>query len=257
MAIPIGPEVQNRHFAQLNPITYGRDTDSESDGGYGNLNRGYYTVYYIESGKGFLETEGKQYPLKPRDMFILRPHQTGRWWSVGEQGFDYSWIGFDGEMASRIEEVAPIHNISTDVFSRMKLCVQCSTMVEEYLTGLLFELFVKVFDSGKGNSYIKKIENYINQRYKEDLNVDQIADLVGFNRRYISSMFKKVYGLTIKEYIVKVRMENAAKLLAEGRKVNEIASEVGYNDPYNFSKAFKTYYGIPPRTYAKDLPKSK
>ena len=79
-----------------------------------------------------------------------------------------------------------------------------------------------------------------------DITVDSISRLFGFERSYLYRIFKKRYGIGIKEYITEVRMQKAAEFLKDGFSVKESAHMVGYIDEFNFSKAYKSRYGISP-----------
>lgn len=52
--------------------------------------------------------------------------------------------------------------------------------------------------------------------------------------------------MSIKEYIIKTRMEQAKTLLSLGYTVSNTAFAVGYRDPFNFSKSYKKYFGTTP-----------
>lgn len=80
----------------------------------------------------------------------------------------------------------------------------------------------------------------------DNLRVSSIAHSFGFERSYLYRIFKRRYGVGIKEYITDVRMEFAKKFLTEGYTVGECAHMVGYEDEFNFSKSFKQHYGISP-----------
>ena len=66
------------------------------------------------------------------------------------------------------------------------------------------------------------------------------------NRIYLSRIFKEDYGISIKKYIVSVRMNHAKKFLEDGHSVSDVADMVGYSDAFGFSKMFKSYFGVSP-----------
>ena len=70
-----------------------------------------------------------------------------------------------------------------------------------------------------------------------------IIQASGVSIRYITGDFKDI---GIKEYITGVRMERAKEFLLGGHSVCDTAFMVGYRDEFNFSKAFKKYYGKAP-----------
>jgi len=81
------------------------------------------------------------------------------------------------------------------------------------------------------------------------LKVDELAARIGMNESRMMQLFKRLYGETVFDFSQRVRMEFAAKLLeATDRSITEIAFEVGYDYPSNFTTAFKRHFGVPPRS---------
>lgn len=60
----------------------------------------------------------------------------------------------------------------------------------------------------------------------KNITVEEIADDMSVNRRYLSRIFKRDYGMTVKEYITKTRMSHALRLLEEGYRVKETSMMV-------------------------------
>ena len=109
-------------------------------------------------------------------------------------------------------------------------------------------------NSQKGEkSVVQKAMEYIRENYSDEkLSVETVADEVGFSHSYFSSIFKKETGEACSNYITKVRMEAAAKLLSEtDSKTYVIAKDTGYSDVAYFSYAFKHHFGVAPTKYRK------
>ena len=85
--------------------------------------------------------------------------------------------------------------------------------------------------------------------------IKKLSSLFGFERTYLYRLFKKKVGVSIKDYVIKTRMNKAKLFLEKGYNVNSTATLVGYNDSFNFSKAFKKHYGISPNNITKNLAK--
>ncbi|WP_367924990.1 response regulator [uncultured Ruthenibacterium sp.] len=80
--------------------------------------------------------------------------------------------------------------------------------------------------------------------------LEQAAAGVGLSPNYLSKIFKKKTGRVFSDYLTEVKMKKAARLLKDIRiKTYQIAYEVGYENPKNFSRAFRAYYGKSPREY--------
>lgn len=120
----------------------------------------------------------------------------------------------------------------------------------EKITGLVEEK--------KDNSchmLIRKAVEYIENHYNEDLSVRKVADEVHLNADYFSHLFKKIRKESFTDYLNRVRVEKAKKLMSEHiYKLYEISDMVGYSDYKYFSSIFKKYVGVSPIEYSK-LPK--
>ncbi|PUU88849.1 helix-turn-helix transcriptional regulator, partial [Halanaerobium sp.] len=90
------------------------------------------------------------------------------------------------------------------------------------------------------------VKDYIDQNYKDDISLEDVAEYISFSKYYLSKLFKEVEGINYKDYLIKVRMEEAKKRLKNGDKIKVVACEVGYSDRNYFSRAFKKYTGISP-----------
>ena len=88
------------------------------------------------------------------------------------------------------------------------------------------------------------VRHYIEEHFgDEELTLVQIAEHFGINHCYLTSAFKKKFNINLYDYIIKVRMENAARLIKNTDLKNyEIAEATGYKNPQYFSLSFKKYY---------------
>ena len=101
-------------------------------------------------------------------------------------------------------------------------------------------------------TYVRNVINYIQLKYSEPIKIDTIAMSLGLNRSYLTRLFKEATGYSLQEYLLTYRMKMAARMLSdETTSVNMIASNVGYNDTFTFSKAFKRHFGSSPSEYRK------
>jgi two-component system, response regulator YesN len=99
------------------------------------------------------------------------------------------------------------------------------------------------------DSIISCITEYLKESYRE-ATLEDAARKVNLSSSYLSRLFKEKVGLNFSDYLMKLRMEKAKELLGDIRyKQYEIAYRVGYDNPKNFSRAFKTYYGVSPKEF--------
>ena len=138
----------------------------------------------------------------------------------------------------------------------------------EILRAYLIELLVTIFrkykksealDAHRHTEYRKKelIEeaiSYMHENYEKDIKLDELSMMSFFSRNYFCRLFKDVAGVTVVEYIQKLRIQNACRLLKEtSDTVAEISNQVGYEDSKFFTKLFKRYTGHTPSAYRRLL----
>ena len=99
-----------------------------------------------------------------------------------------------------------------------------------------------------------EVRHYIEQNYSDcDLSLVKIADYFNVNHCYLTSIFKKKFDINLYDYIIRVRMENASRLILKSELKNyEIAEKVGFADPHYFGISFKKMTGCTPTEYARE-----
>lgn len=97
---------------------------------------------------------------------------------------------------------------------------------------------------------IKKVKQFIIENYDQQITLNQAADIVFINPSYLSRLFSEIDGCVFTDFIAKVRISEAKKLLLDRKyKIYEIADLVGYNSFKYFLKVFKEKEGITPAQY--------
>lgn len=114
----------------------------------------------------------------------------------------------------------------------------------------------KILDIRKSRVYdvIEDVKDYLNQNYSKDIKLNMVASRIYLSPTYFSALFKNKTGVNFYDYLVKIRMEAASKLLMDDTcKVYEVAQQVGYKSARCFSETFKRYFGVIPSTYKEKL----
>lgn len=97
--------------------------------------------------------------------------------------------------------------------------------------------------------YTGFIKEYVKENYMNEISFLDLAKVCHVSRSHLSALFKKEVGCSFPEYLVNFRIHKAAKLLKEENlMVSEVAELVGYQDVAHFSKMFKKYMGVSPKT---------
>lgn len=242
----------NRHLHDFNPTSAGEQQCKPSHS-YGPAIRDYTLLHYVRKGCGTFYARGEVYKVCAGEAFLIRPGEITTYTADTEEPWEYQWIGFDGALSVQFSSLPAVFPVPDSLFRQMRQICDSSKSPEFLLAGWLFQLYVELFaDNHKNHNYAQKIKNYIQTCYMNDLSVEGISEMLQLNRRYLSRHFKQKTGMTIQEYLLQVRMENAMELLKKGVAVKEAAYLCGYPDPFNFSRMFKKIYGISPSMWKNE-----
>lgn len=243
----------DRGFADLNPVLCG-DEICEPGHKYGPAPRHCFLLHYVVSGRGTLENSRGRYEVTAGKCFVIRPEELAVYRADDDEPWYYIWLGLTGGLAHRFGEFGDILTIEDpSLFMSLPDCRDFEIGREEYLAGKAFMLLSALSSEQRRTDrhrrrreYAERAANYIKQNYSQRITVEQLAGSLHLDRHYFSSIFSAEYGMSVKQYITSVKLENARRLLQAGFSVARTAEMTGYNDVFNFSKMYKKHFGEPP-----------
>jgi AraC family transcriptional regulator of arabinose operon len=104
--------------------------------------------------------------------------------------------------------------------------------------------------------HTEKMKAFIGSGYREKVTKELLGDCIGRSPNYAASLFRRMTGQTISEYVHAVRMRTAVYMLTESLlSITEISEYLGYTDVSYFQRLFKRQFGVPPSHYLKERPK--
>ncbi|MFA5292737.1 MAG: AraC family transcriptional regulator [Phycisphaerae bacterium] len=110
--------------------------------------------------------------------------------------------------------------------------------------------------SERDAAIVKKSQDYINQNLNRSISLGELADVCYVSRYHLGHVFTKAVGTSPLQYALGQRMEKAKNLLMQKMKcVYEVATELGFEDPYYFSRQFKKVVGVSPKVFQRDFKK--
>ncbi|MDO4338661.1 MAG: response regulator [Eubacteriales bacterium] len=115
-----------------------------------------------------------------------------------------------------------------------------------------FEMCMNAIGCPSSDTIMDDILHYINYNYMENLKLETIAPLFGYNSAYLGKIFTKKVGESFNSYLDRIRIDHSKLLLKdESLKVYEIAERIGYKNVDYFHKKFRKYVGQSPAEYRK------
>ncbi len=241
--------LENKNLSDFNPLDFGTQTCPPRHS-FGPAVRQYYLIHYVIDGCGIFKHQGKIYHVKKNQAFLIKAGEVTYYEADQNNPWKYMWIGFVGNMSLHFDSLPPVFDVDGRVFFEMLEVTSMQYAKEEFLAGKLFMLYTQLFGKTEKNDYANSVLNYINQNYMKNIKISAIASSVGIDRRYLASLFKKRFGISMQEYLHEKRMSEAKHLLTLGYNVSEACFLSGHNDPSNFSKAFKKRFGISAKNFS-------
>lgn len=122
----------------------------------------------------------------------------------------------------------------------------------EYLRNIASRIFAvqKRLEEDSESNLISSIKHYIQNNINGELSLLRISESVNYNPSYVSRKFRQATGMTLFDYITRVRISRAKELLrSTDEPVQKIAARVGFDSSQYFSTVFKKYVGISPNEF--------
>ena len=97
-----------------------------------------------------------------------------------------------------------------------------------------------------------KAQKYIHENYHNQISLSDVANALSCSEAWAARIFRQVVGMTVVQYITKIRMEKACELLSEtSLRITDIAMKTGYSGMVHFGRMFKEETGMTPKEYRK------
>lgn len=108
--------------------------------------------------------------------------------------------------------------------------------------------------AGTKNAAVTRGREIIDQGFRDELSLGEVARQVNVSAGYFSLLFKKVTGINFVEYVARLRVEKAKNLLHNPKfRISEVAFDVGFQSLSQFNRNFQRFAGISPRAYRASL----
>ena len=215
-----------------------------------------YELIYVLKGDFYMQEGDKTYHLQPNKIFFLSPNVRHGGVEKTQGEVKFYWLHF---YCDRFEELGLEKLSSDEVVEREQSVFR--ELMHAWLLGQrdlcdikLAEILFKM-RSAKQQEFSKTVSElieFIRMNVKNKLTVSQIAEEFGYNKDYCSRLFKRSMGVSLQEYINKVRMRYIkAHLLNTNDSIKEVAEIYHFEDENAFIKFFKYHGNQTPTEYRR------
>lgn len=143
-----------------------------------------------------------------------------------------------------------------DIYSRKADICRDEKSMSELYSDMCIDFAVRMAEIKKESAHsihIRKCIAYIYQNQNADLSVKGLAEYLGLNPSYLSKLFSKEVGITLKRFVTEARISTACDLLKNtDLPYIEIAYSLGFATQSMFIRIFKSQIGVTPKTYREN-----
>jgi len=239
----------------------------------------FYLMHIVLSGYGSYVTEHQRYMLKAGDTFLIRPNQLISYESDSKDPWHYRWVAFNGDQAANLVELAGFQPtsevVSLDNYSKtadyyqyiveafreghVTSSIQASgwlqLIMSDYGKKQLPEAQLLPSSAGAEQQLHKQMVHYLTSQYTHPVSIEHMAEAFGYNRAYLSRIFKQKVGMPPSTFLLNLRLDHARHLLRERPEltIEQVSASVGIQDALYFSKQFRKAYQQSPTSYRRQV----
>jgi AraC-like DNA-binding protein len=220
------------------------------------------------TGTGRLTYERRRYRIEPGEtMLVTIPHPHRYWLEPGET-WSFFWIAMSGQEALRLHRAilaaaGPVFRLRPETIDALAqaslglaetgLEAGCASGAAYVATMALLDDLLARQEAGPGDhrhAMVGRATLHVRQHLDQPLDVSLLADIAGASRAHFSRVFTEIEGMPPSEFVLRERMQRAARLLVNGQlSVKAISSACGFEDPNYFAKVFRRTFAISPSEF--------
>ena len=230
-------------------------------------------LFYVVGGVGQFNIEGNIFPVQPNDLIIVNPCIEHTEISFNANPLEYIALGVEGLELSfndSAEDRYCIVNFKNAKDSILPFLQGMLREIEEKTPGyeiicqdlmeILAIYIMRQTNYSAAMTPIHKssprlcttIRKYIDDHFKENITLDQLADLTHVSKYYMVHSFTQEYGISPINYLISRRIEEAKLLLkSDDYALSYISHVLGFSSPSYFSQTFKKNTGMSPNEFRK------
>ena len=230
-----------------------------------------HILIYCSAGRGYYVLDGQRQRVRPGEFFVIPADKAHAYGNDPDASWTILWIHYAGSQSQLITErlqemprkLPILSNKVESLFAEMQEAVAAGwNDANIQLTNFTLWHFLGLFTAAscvglplvqaKGKSVSERIIEQFQDDLAKAYTLGRMARSVGLSESHFSAQFKSETGSSPMDYLIRLRILEAAQLLVSGNlRIKEISQQVGYNDAKFFSKSFKKIMGMGPREYRK------
>ena len=226
--------------------------------------RNYDSISLRLEGSGKFKTNNKSFTVGKGDILYLPKNTEYSQNTLGEKLIAIHFINYSFNRKNQIEfvkseNVEYVEKIAQQMYDIWKEKKQgyrykCTSLLYELLYFLNCQEHANIISSITHDNKIKTAIDYIHTNYRNiGIDVSHLANMCCMSEAYFRKLFKMIYDVSPKQYILNLKLEIASQLLqSQFYTINEVSDKSGFNDVKYFSRIFKKRFGFTPKEFQQN-----
>jgi len=228
-----------------------------------------YILLYCIEGEGWIRINGTTITLTPNTGFIIPNNTPHKYGSALKDAWSIYWVHFAGEYAATFYNrfSSPRNNAVKIAYDEQRILLLTeliklldSDLTDEKLEMAHFKLITLIsslcYSNTDQNTTEDRIDHsilFMKNNIPNILSIDQLASQAKYSVSRYSELFRKKTGYAPVQFFIRLKIQKSCEYLYfTSQNIKEISKEVGFDDPYYFSRMFKKQIGISPMQYKKE-----
>lgn len=242
----------------------------------------HYEFYYLYSGTCVFSVNGTLYSLSAGDAFLVVPNDQHHTHYEGEVLCERTTVYFYNDILSspffsKHPELTELLSASGKIAIKkdkqpvittilQQMCTENEQADDNTLSVLSLQLYQLLLQLKRYGIFyreqsettlslsedIERVKEYIHMNYRLPITLDEVAEKANLSPTYLSKKFRRVTGVTFKEYLNYIRIRKASQaLLTTDDPIAQIAADCGFNGSNYFKDIFRKTTGYSPREFRK------
>ena len=229
-------------------------------------------IYNLE-GKGWIRIGEKNHLILPNHFFVIPANTSHTYYADEETPWNIYWVHFSGEKSHLFSKItghtkvispSPVSRKKEriDIFTEILVNLSMGYSREnlEYANLCLWHLmasfmYINQFRQIRQGTYpdlSSQVINFMKENINKPLKLEEIASSTGYSTSHLSKIFTEKTGHAPMEYFNQLKMQEACRWLDTTKlRIAEVASNLGFSDPFYFSRTFKRIMRQSPAQYRK------
>lgn len=264
-------DIESKDFLQVNCCGIYEHTAENAVTVRPNGRKDYQLIIIAKGGAVFLH-DGKQIILTGGEMILIPPFVRNDYRYTDY--VDAMWIHFTGTEAENIVRqygIEPFckYSISDTAhffvyaekivkefqLQRVGFMNNCNGYLLNILTLAKRRIDAELFaENHRAVPDLTLAIDKMQTEYSRTTNISEYAEMFNISDSYFIHLFTQQFGVSPYQYLLNIRMSQAKYLLSEtNMRINDISDNIGYDDPFYFSRIFKKHIGVSPRSYRRSF----